>query len=80
MSLVEFLKLNRTESLSFVESSCLNTIVVNTDSLVRVTDCDVEGQIVAEVVGGTVCEIELGEFSVCDVEFDLVRTENEPDD
>lgn len=77
MSLVERLKRRRIEPLTFIVSPSLDAIVVDTDLLVRVTDCDVEGEIVVEVV--VFCEVELGEFSFCDVEFDLVGAEDEPE-
>lgn len=78
MSLVESVNHDRVEPLSLVESPSLNTIVVDTDLLVRVTDGDVEGEIVLEVI--VACDIELGQFSIGDVEVDTVRTEDEPED
>jgi len=79
MSLVKLRDVvTHTESLITVVSSDFDFIIVNTDPAVRVTDCEIEIEIVSEVVGWVECEF--GEFSVGDVEFDSVGSENEPDD
>ena len=55
--------------------SRFDSVVVDSDTTVRVAESHVEGEIVEE---GLVCvvEIELGEGSIVDVEFGDVRTED----
>ena len=78
MTLIESGQLDGIKSLTFVENPSFDTVVVNADALIRVSDGHVEGEIVVEIVVGG--EIELGESSVGDVELDLVGSEGEPKD
>lgn len=66
------------ESLITVVSSDLELVIVNTNPSIRVTDCEIEVEIVSEVVVWVECEF--GELSIGDVEFNSVGSENEPDD
>lgn len=60
-----------------VQGSSFDVVVVDTQSFVWVADCDVEREIVVEVVG--VCVVELCESCVGDVDFDYVGTDYEPE-
>ncbi|CAH9071589.1 unnamed protein product, partial [Cuscuta epithymum] len=62
--------------LTLVERRGFDRIVVDADPFVRVPDGHVDGEVVAE---GVVGEVELGEGGVVDVEFELVRAEDEPE-
>lgn len=63
------------ESFAVVIRSRFDSVVVDSDTTVRVAESHVEGEIILE---GVVCggEIELGEGSVVDVEFGDVGPED----
>lgn len=63
------------QPLVFVNSGSFDGVVVHSDSVVGVSGGDVESQVEMKLIVG---EVELGEFSVGDVEFDFVGTEYEP--
>lgn len=63
------------QPLVFVNNGSLDGVVVHSDSVVGVSGGDVESQVEMKLIVG---EVELGEFSVGDVEFDFVGTEYEP--
>ena len=78
VSLVKRGESDRAEPLALVVGSGLDAIVVDAELLVRVSDGEVEGEVVVEVaVRG---EVELGESGVGDVKLDAVRFNYEPED
>jgi len=68
------------EPRSIVKGLGLDVVVVDADSLVGVSKCHVEGEVVVEGGGGGVGEVELGEGGGGDVDLDLVGAEDEPED
>ena len=61
-----------------VASNGFNAVVVYTDPFVRVSEGDVDREVIVKRVGGGV-EIELRECGICDMEFHLFGTENKPE-
>jgi hypothetical protein len=78
MPLIKRRNVRRSESLISVIATNRELIVVDSDSLIRVTDCEIEIETVMEVV--VWIEAESVQISVGDVEFDGVWTEDEPED
>jgi len=70
------------ETLAAVKRPGLDTVVVDPDVLVRVSDGEIQIQIVVEIGAGGVggVEVELGEGGVGDVELDPGRAEGEPEE
>lgn len=62
--------------LIFIHRGCFDGVVKDSDLVVGVCESEVKSKVVMEL--GVVCEVELGECGVCDIEFDLVGYENEP--
>ena len=61
-----------------VVSNGFNAVVVYPNPFVRVSEGDVDREIIVKrVVGGV--EIELRECGICDMEFHLFGTENKPE-
>ena len=78
MPLIKPGQISHRESLAFVQSSHLDLIVVNSDTLVRVPNGHVQSQIIVESV---VCrEIELRQRGLGDVEFHGIWAKNQPED
>lgn len=78
MTLVEGSERDRFQSIVVVISSSVYTVVVDADFLVGVSDCDVEGKFVVDLVVG---EVKGLQSDVVGVEVDFVNwAEDEPDD
>lgn len=67
------------KAMAFIHSGCFNSVIVDTNSIIRVSNGEVETKIVMELlVVVVVGEVELGKCGIGDVELDLVSDENEP--
>lgn len=77
MSLIEWGQRLRIEPGILVQCSGFDVVKVDAHLSVRVADGDVEGEVERE---GGVGVVEPGEGGVDDVEFDDVRTDDEPED
>lgn len=75
-ALIEWIQHYAMKPLSFIQSPSFDTIVVNTDTPVRVSDRHIDSQIIVKRIirGG---KFELRELSIGSVEFHLVRTEDQ---
>lgn len=62
----------------FIKRNRFDVIVIDTDSPIRVSDGDVDGEIVVKCV--VVGEIESGKGCICDGEVDDIRTDDEPEE
>ena len=78
MPLVKWSQTHIREQLVLVASNGFNAVVVYTDPFVRVSESDVDREVIVKRVGGGV-EIELSEGGICDMEFHLFGTENKPE-
>lgn len=79
MSLIERRDVSGSESLISVITTDFDLVVVDSDSLIWVTDCEIEIEVVMEIAVVVWIEAELGQIGVGDVEFDGVGTEDEPE-
>lgn len=73
--LIKSLQIHAIEPLSFVKRSGLNSVVVNPEAFVRVSDGHIQSKVVIERVVGS-GEFKLGKLSIIGVKFNLIRTEN----
>lgn len=78
MPLIKLAQIHRTEPLIFVERINLNNVVVDPDSPIRISDGDIQSEVVMEVVIVRRGEIELRERGVGGVELEEIWTEDEP--
>ena len=76
MVLIERRQILRVEPNILIQRPGFDAVVVDAEPLVRVSDGDVESEIIMESIAGVV---ELGEGCVGDMEFDLVGTNDEPE-
>ncbi|KNA08896.1 hypothetical protein SOVF_158540 [Spinacia oleracea] len=78
VSLVEHRPLYSVESLPGVNRICFDCIVIDSEASVRVSDAEVDGEIIVEIV--VLGEVEGGERSIGGVDFDFLRADDEPED
>ena len=77
LSLIELGQFHGLQPLALVVSASFDSVVVDSDALVRIANRQIHRQI---VVRGAVVDVELGERGLGDVKFDSVGAENQPED